>query len=89
MSKNNKKDMNNNEKEEKNVILINKMYTGSYLDDNDGNNIGHEIINFFKADDGNNYIYITPYGKANNGDNIKYILLTDAKKIVNIILLLK
>ena len=80
MGKNNKKNMNNNEKEEKNVILINKMYTGSYLDDNDGNNIGHEIINFFKADDGNNYIYITPYGKANNGDNVKYILLTDAQK---------
>lgn len=80
MSKNNKKDVNNNEKEEKDVILLNKMYTGSYLDDNDGNNIGHEIINFFKADDGNNYIYITPYGKANYGNNVKYILLTDAQK---------
>ena len=81
MSKNNKKNMNNNEKEEKNVILINKMYTGSYLDDNDGNNIGHEIINFFKADDGNNYIYITPYGgpknlKTDKKDRIKYVLFT-------------
>ena len=79
MSKNNKKDMNNNEKEEKNVILINKMYTGSYLDDNDGNNIGHEIINFFKADDGNNYIYITPYGKYKYGKRIKYVLFTTPK----------
>lgn len=80
MSKNNKKDKNRNEKEERDVILINKMYTGSYLDDNDGNNIGHEIINFFKADDGNNYIYITPYGKSKYTENIKYILLTDAQK---------
>ncbi len=72
--------MNNNE-EEKNVILINKMYTGSYLDDNDGNNIGHEIINFFKDDIGNNYIYITPYGgpknlKSDIKDRIKYVLFT-------------
>lgn len=82
MRENNKKYMNNNEKEEKNVILINKMYTGSYLDDNDGNNIGHEIINFFKADDGNNYIYITPYGKVKSkyAENTKYILLTGAQK---------
>ena len=81
MNKNNKKNMNNNEKEEKNVILINKMYTGSYLDDNDGNNIGHEIINFFKDDNGNNYIYITPYGgpknlKSDIKDRIKYVLFT-------------
>ncbi len=80
MSKNNRKDENKNEKKERDVILINKMYTGSYLDDNDGNNIGHEIINFFKADDGNNYIYITPYGKSKYAENIKYILLTDAQK---------
>lgn len=67
---------NNNEK---NIILINKMYTGSYLDDNNGNNIGHEIINFFKAEDGSNYIYITPYGKYKHGDRIQYVLFTTQK----------
>ncbi len=73
--KENKKD-----EKEKDVILINKMYTGSYLNGNKGNNIGHEIINFFKASDGNNYIYITPYGKFDltYKNRIKYVLLTDA-----------
>ncbi len=41
-------------------ILINKLFAGSYLDE--GENIGHEIINLFQADDGNNYLYITPSG---------------------------
>lgn len=67
------------DKKEKNVILINKMYTGSYLDDNNGNNIGHEIINFFKTKDGENYIYITPYGKYKYGERIKYVLFTTPK----------
>ena len=62
------------------MILVNRMYTGSYLNDNEGNNIGHEIINFFKADDKEKYIYITPYGKFNltYKNEIEYILLTDA-----------
>lgn len=42
-------------------ILINKMYTGSYLKQR--NNIGHEVINLIKADnDKGYYIYINPYG---------------------------
>ena len=63
----------------KNVILINKMYTGSYLNDNNGNNIGHEIINFFKDEGDNNYIYITPYGKYEYGNRVKYVLFTTLK----------
>ena len=62
-------------------VLINRMYTGKYLEDNEGNNIGHEVINFFKHDEDNqNYIYIAPYGTfdLNNKDKIQYILLTDA-----------
>ncbi len=36
------------------------MYVGNYLHE-DGN-IGHEIINLYKADDGNNYIYLNSMG---------------------------
>ncbi len=38
---------NDEPKDNKIMIMINKMYTGSYLNSNDGNNIGHEIVNFF------------------------------------------
>lgn len=41
-------------------ILVNQLFAGSYLDE--GTNIGHEVINLFKADDGKNYLYITPSG---------------------------
>ena len=44
---------------EKDTILINIMYTGDYTN----KNIGHEIINLYKTDEGENYIYISPYGK--------------------------
>ena len=44
---------------EKDTILINIMYTGDYTN----KNIGHEIINLYKTDKGENYIYISPYGK--------------------------
>lgn len=51
---------------EKPVIVLNVMYSGKYLNDN----MGHEIINLFKADneievDGvkyQNFIYLNPYG---------------------------
>lgn len=59
----------------KKEILINKMYAGEYL--KKSNNIGHEIINLLRADgntdksgDGQNYIYVQPYGtmeKEHNG----------------------
>lgn len=55
-------------------ILLNIMYTGTYLTDG---NIGHEVINLFKADNGHNYIYVLPYGtmdKKHNG-KIETILL--------------
>lgn len=61
--------MNTNEK----TILITKMYVGNYL--NEGENIGHEIINLFKDDRGRNYIYITPYGVVNNINNIETVLM--------------
>lgn len=63
-------------------ILINKMYTGSYTD----NNIGHEIINFFKADgkDGKSYIYAMPYGGIAKKHKVKWIFLTGAKEMLKI-----
>lgn len=63
-------------------ILINIMFAGSFTT----NNIGHEIINLYKADNGKFYIYITPYGYVCNTrkNKIKTILLaksTSANKI--------
>lgn len=59
---------------EENNILICKMYTGSYID----NNLGHEVINLFKADNNQNYIYINRNGRIPNYrlDKVKYIVLT-------------
>ena len=39
--------------------ILNKIFTGSFLD----YNLGHEIINFIKMDDNNRYIYVNPYGE--------------------------
>lgn len=67
-------------------ILLNIMFTGSYLEDT---NIGHEIINLFKSDNGSNYIYVLPYGTMHNTHNnkIKTILLVKrhSSKILEII----
>ena len=52
-------------------ILISRMYSGKYLKDN----IGHEIINLFRADDGDHYVYICDDGKYGKGHKIKEILL--------------
>ena len=54
------------ETKNRNVIVLNAMYSGKYLNEN----MGHEIINLFKADeeievDGvkyQNFIYLNPYG---------------------------
>ena len=44
-----------------NVIILARMYVGKYLIEN----IGHEVINLFKSDNGNNYIYVPHDGKIN------------------------
>ena len=41
------------------TIILCKMYAGRYLDDN----IGHEVINLFRADNGKNYVYINDDGR--------------------------
>ena len=60
----------------KEEILVNKMYVGSYLENE--HNIGHEVINLLRADDkvdsngdGQNYIYVQPYGTMENEHNNK------------------
>ena len=56
-------------------IIINKMYVGGYL--SEGDNIGHEIINLYKADDGENYIYLNSQGtiELSRGENSITVLL--------------
>lgn len=55
------------------VILLNRMYAGRYLKDN----IGHEVINLFKSDNGNNYIYVNEHGTINKkyNDSVNAVLL--------------
>ena len=53
-------------------ILINQLFAGSYL--NEGANIGHEVINLFKDDNGQNYLYITPSGKVDSGHPVKSVI---------------
>lgn len=57
-----------------NEILLNIMYAGKYIE---SDNIGHEIINLFKSDQGKNYIYAMPGGtiaKQHEG-NIRCVLM--------------
>jgi hypothetical protein len=58
-----------------NVILINNVFVGDY--GMDKNNLPHEVINFYRADSGNFYVYITPWGtvkKDINSENLKGII---------------
>ena len=52
-------------------ILINQLFAGRYLDE--GENIGHEVINLFRDDNGNHNLFITPSGRV-NGHDLEYIL---------------
>ena len=66
---------NKNNKEKTPAILINIMYSGSYLK----YNLGHEVINLMATDNGKHYIYVNPIGKIGKDAikkyNIEYILL--------------
>ena len=44
--------------EDKKGIVLNRMYTGSYL----STNLGHEVINMFQADNGKHYLYLNAKG---------------------------
>lgn len=41
-------------------IIVNGMFVGSY--GTNDKNLPHEVINIYRADDGNCYVYISPYG---------------------------
>ena len=43
-----------------NVILLNKPFLGGWF--NNKENIGHEVIDFLKTDDGDYYVYNNPWG---------------------------
>lgn len=48
----------------KDVIIFTKVFNATeYL--KSPTNIGHEFINFYKADNGNSYIYVAPHGSFN------------------------
>ena len=55
-------------------VLIVKMYVGEFNNEN----IGHEIINFFKTDNNEEYIYVPAYGgmRAGHYEKINYIIFT-------------
>ena len=54
-------------------ILINQLFAGKYLEE--GEIIGHEVINLFKDDEGNNNLFVTSSGSiSEKGHDIEYIL---------------
>lgn len=60
--------------------VLNKIFTGSFLN----YNLGHEIINFIKMDDGNRYIYVNPWGErceesARDTEYVLHIMKTTYK----------
>lgn len=69
---------------EEKYIVLNKPFIGGYLTE-DGHD-AHEIINFFKADNGMHFIYNNPYGQfiAKQKNNIKpiveYMVFTSKSK---------
>ena len=58
----------------RNVIVLDRMFSGSYLEEN----IGHEIINLYQSDNRKNYIYLSPDGNfdAKYKDRIACVILT-------------
>lgn len=58
-----------------NEIMLNRMYSGDFLKTE--GNIGHEVINLFKDDNGNNYIYVLSDGNIakEHNNKIKIIYL--------------
>ena len=55
-----------------NGIVLNRMYSGSYLT----TNLGHEVINMFQSDNGKHYLYLNSRGNFDEkGLYAKYMLL--------------
>ena len=70
-------------------IVLNRMYTGSYL----SSNLGHEVINMFQADDGKHYLYLNAkgnYAKMHKGQIsdmllVRYAGINEGKSEVQIL----
>lgn len=58
-------------------IILNRICTGDYLDE--GSNLGHEVVNLFKADNGEYYVYLMSEGTypiSRKNEKIKAVYLT-------------
>lgn len=74
---------------EKKGIVLNRMYTGSYL----SSNLGHEVINMFQDDQGNHYLYLNAkgnYAKMHKGKIsdmllVRYVGLNEGKSVVQVL----
>lgn len=67
-----------NKQASKNEILLIKMFSGGF----NKNNLGHEIINYFLPDAGEEYhIFVPPLGQADGKHNIEYILLLEQSNV--------
>lgn len=57
------------------MIILNNMYTGRYITQQ--GNLGHEIINLFKADDGKFYVWLNSMGVCTESgvDNCSIIMV--------------
>jgi hypothetical protein len=64
-----------------NLILINNVFTGDYVSGSDVN-IGHEIINIFKSDNGQSYVYVNPHGYVakEHDKKVKYVIFVRTLK---------
>lgn len=58
-------------------ILINQLFAGAYLQE--GTNIGHEVINLFKDDNNDNYLFVTPSGAVKNHDVERILFVQNIK----------
>ncbi len=70
-------------------ILVNQLFAGGYLEE--GENIGHEVINLFSDDEGNNNLFITKDGQVGNHeiDSILFVRHIKNKQIAEVVMLAK
>ena len=76
----------NNTNKDSDVIVLNRMYCGDYLDEN----LGHEIINMYKSDNGKSYLYLNAHGTFDSkwANRIKTMLLVrtiEGRKMLEVI----
>lgn len=76
--KENTKEIHLDKCEEDECIILNKMFTGGYLDI--GDNIGHEIINLYEDDNGNVYMYLNSMGNIEEKNLCKTMTVLMVKK---------